>query len=93
MKFARGNAAFLPFESGTFDAVVSLNFLHLFVPVDRQRVFTEEMHRVLRPGGILVIELVNLYQALFLGLYRRRVGDDRGGNAPGDVERLLSPGF
>jgi len=93
VKFTRGNAAHLPFESGTFDVVVSLNFLHLFVPVDRERVFTKEMHRVLRPGGVLVIELVNLYQALFLGLYRKRFGPDLGFNSPADVERLLSPEF
>lgn len=91
--FVRGNAAKLPFATDEFDVVMSLNFLHLFLPVSKQRVFIAEMHRVLRPGGKLVIELINLYQGLLIGLARRRFGHDLGFNSPGDLRRLLSPEF
>jgi demethylmenaquinone methyltransferase/2-methoxy-6-polyprenyl-1,4-benzoquinol methylase len=47
-------AQHLPFVDGAFDAVVSLNFLHLFT-VETQRQMVQEMKRVLRPGGRLVI--------------------------------------
>ena len=91
--FVKGNAAELPFPADEFDAVISLNFLHLFLPVSRQKVLTKEMHRVLRPGGTLVIELINLYQGILLGLARKRFGADLGFNAPGDIRRILSPEF
>lgn len=93
VEFVRGNAAKLPFGTNTFDVVISLNFLHLFRSVSRQRIFVEEMHRVLRPGGTLLIELINLYQGGFLGLARRRFGLDLGFNAPGDIRRMLCPEF
>jgi SAM-dependent methyltransferase len=93
VQFLRGNGNQLPFGDAEFDAVISLNFLHLFTPVSNQRVFTNEMHRVLRPGGKLVVELVNLYQGLFLGLARRQFTHDLGFNKPGDIQTLLSPQF
>ncbi|HEY2924993.1 MAG TPA: methyltransferase domain-containing protein, partial [Candidatus Eisenbacteria bacterium] len=54
----RANARMLPFRDGTFDRVVSLRLLHLFPPA-YQRHFIDEMLRVLRPGGKLVISLKN----------------------------------
>lgn len=93
VQFVRGNAAKLPFGPDEFDVVVSLNFLHLFPPVSRQKNFVREMHRVLRPGGTLVIELINLYQGLFLGIARKRFGVDLGFNSPGDIRRMLCPEF
>ncbi len=54
----RANARLLPFRDGTFDRVISLRFLHLFPPA-YQRHFIDEMLRVLRPGGRLVISLKN----------------------------------
>ncbi len=70
-----------------------MNFLHLFTPVSNQRVFTDEMPRVLRPRGKLGIELANLYQGLFLGLARRKFTHKLGSNRPGDIQELLSPHF
>lgn len=93
IKFVRGNAAELPFGANEFDVVISLNFLYLFPSVPRQEAFTKEMHRVLQPGGMLVIELINLYQGVFIGLARKRFGWDLGFNAPGYVRRVLCPEF
>ncbi len=93
IQFVKGDAANLPFESNQFDVVVSLNFLHLFTPVHRQKIFVREMHRVLRPGGMLVIELLNYYQGVFIGPLRKRFGYDLGFNGPGDLPILLHPEF
>jgi ubiquinone/menaquinone biosynthesis C-methylase UbiE len=48
MRFERADAEELPFEDGSFDAVMCV--LGLMYPADPQRAI-EEMHRVLKPGG------------------------------------------
>ncbi|TMA82079.1 MAG: class I SAM-dependent methyltransferase [Deltaproteobacteria bacterium] len=49
------NAERLPFRSGYFDVVTSV-FLFHELPRPARRAVLAEMHRVLRPGGLLVIE-------------------------------------
>ena len=47
----------LPYPEGSFDTVVSLDVIeHVFDPVD----FLREIHRVLRPGGALVVSTPNI---------------------------------
>ncbi len=47
----------LPYDEGYFDAVVSLDVIeHVFDPVR----FLQEVHRILRPGGALVISTPNI---------------------------------
>ncbi|MGO8814048.1 MAG: class I SAM-dependent methyltransferase [Terriglobia bacterium] len=60
----------LPFKDASFDIVTSLNFLHLF-DVPTQRSCVAEMKRVLKPGGILVLEFTNALNGLVVGLFRR----------------------
>lgn len=50
--FLTGDAALLPVESGAFDAVVCECALCLF---SRKDLAVAEMHRVLRPGGVVAI--------------------------------------
>ena len=49
----------LPFRAGTFDAVVSLSTLDHFDAGDDIAWSLAEIHRVLRPGGVLVVTLDN----------------------------------
>ena len=56
LRFAEGNARVLPFASDRFEGVMSIRFLHLF-PVALYRPFIVEMWRVLRPGGVLLVQL------------------------------------
>lgn len=49
-----GDARSLPFEDGTFDAVIGRRFLH-HVPAADRRTIVEEAHRILKPDGRLVI--------------------------------------
>jgi ubiquinone/menaquinone biosynthesis C-methylase UbiE len=48
----RGDSEFLPFSSGSFDAVLCSNSFHHY---PRQEVVVGEMRRVLKPGGIACI--------------------------------------
>jgi ubiquinone/menaquinone biosynthesis C-methylase UbiE len=75
--FVRAVAQQLPFRDGTFDVVTALNFLHLF-SLATQRAMVAEMKRVVRPGGIVVLEFDNALHGLVLGLYKRWFGDERG---------------
>ena len=49
------NAEHLPFADGAFDCVTSVYLFHE-LPRNARRNVVREMHRVLRPGGLLVIE-------------------------------------
>lgn len=52
----RGDATRLPFAAGTFDAAVSTEAFHWFPDQDAA---LRELHRVLRPGGRLLLALVS----------------------------------
>jgi ubiquinone/menaquinone biosynthesis C-methylase UbiE len=45
----------LPFEDGTFDGVYSIRFFHLF-PVAIYAPFVQEMWRVVKPGGVMLLQ-------------------------------------
>ncbi|MBW1726425.1 MAG: methyltransferase domain-containing protein [Deltaproteobacteria bacterium] len=71
--YTLGNALQLPFPDNTFDVVASSRFLHLF-PESQQQLCVREMNRILKPGGLLIVDFYNRYQWLFLSpfiaLYR-----------------------
>jgi ubiquinone/menaquinone biosynthesis C-methylase UbiE len=55
-----GIATELPFADDTFDAVVSIELLRYLEAADIKQAYTE-MFRVLKPGGLLMVTLVNRY--------------------------------
>jgi ubiquinone/menaquinone biosynthesis C-methylase UbiE len=53
VRLSRGDLRALPFQTGSFDLVTILDVIDQFPPgIDHERGFSE-MHRVLKPGGIL----------------------------------------
>jgi len=77
----------LPFPDATFDVVTSLNFLHLF-NVKTQRAMIAEMKRVLKPGGLLLVDFANALNGLVLGLFRRW-GGKVGELLPGEIRYAI----
>lgn len=77
----------LPFKDASFDIVTSLNFLHLF-DVPTQQLCVAEMKRVLKPGGILVLEFTNALNGLVVGLFRRWI---KGviTSLPGEIKQVI----
>jgi ubiquinone/menaquinone biosynthesis C-methylase UbiE len=65
--FVRADAFRLPFRDNSFDAVVSTRFFHLF-PLAEQRRLAQEMHRVLKPSGRLVVDFDNFTSRWLLAL-------------------------
>ncbi|MGB0388841.1 MAG: class I SAM-dependent methyltransferase [Ardenticatenaceae bacterium] len=55
MSCVQGNARQLPFESETFDGLICNRFFHL-LPVFLHRPFLLDMWRVVRPGGVLLVQ-------------------------------------
>jgi SAM-dependent methyltransferase len=55
--WVRGNGFKLPIASG-FDFVYTFRFIRHFQEADRKRLYAE-IHRVLRPGGIFIMDAVN----------------------------------
>lgn len=58
LHLGRANARKLPFREHSFDVAVSGRFLHLF-DFDDQLLLLREMHRVLKPDGVLLVEHAN----------------------------------
>jgi ubiquinone/menaquinone biosynthesis C-methylase UbiE len=56
--FLRTDAFVLPFRSESFDAVYTLRFVRHFRLDDRRRLY-EEIRRVLRPGGVFMMDALN----------------------------------
>lgn len=77
----------LPFRDGFFDVVISLNFLHLFT-LDIQKDMITEMKRVLKPGGLMVLEFDNALHGVVVGPYKRWAGKEEG-SLPGEIRHVI----
>jgi len=69
IKFEEGDAEALPYESGSFDVVVSM-FGAMFAP--RPQLVAEELLRVTRPGGL--IAMANWTPRSFVGQMFKTIG-------------------
>jgi ubiquinone/menaquinone biosynthesis C-methylase UbiE len=62
-RFARADAFQLPVRTATADLAFTLRFIRRFQLAERQRLYAE-IHRILRPGGLLVLDAQNRAVAL-----------------------------
>ncbi len=56
--FKQDDALHLSFKNSSFDAVVTFRLIRHFIPEYRRQCY-KEIHRVLKPGGILVFDALN----------------------------------
>ncbi|HCV33162.1 MAG TPA: hypothetical protein DGF10_00725 [Acidimicrobiaceae bacterium] len=99
-----GSVTDLPFDDASFDAVIALEVLRYLPRADNLAAF-REIHRVLRPGGMIFLTMVNRWAidgyVIWEGLLARRSLSDDGPNrahcefvTPGGARRdLVSHGF
>ena len=66
LRFMVADAHELPFEDNSFDAVVNIESAQHYTDVDR---FLSEVHRVLKPGGYL---LISYFEDPDMGVYPRQ---------------------
>ena len=68
-----------PFPDGLFDVIVIIDFLE-HIPTDAQ--FAEELARILKPGGVLIVNVPHLKPRSLLNRVRNAVGltDERHGH-------------
>ena len=69
----QGNAAQLPFRDNSFDALYGVRFLNLF-SVAQLPTLCAELTRVVRPGGVLVLQISNAMYGGVISILRRRRG-------------------
>jgi ubiquinone/menaquinone biosynthesis C-methylase UbiE len=85
-----GDACRLPFRAGSFDAVVSTEAFHWFPD---QRAALAEFRRLLRPGGLLLLALVNPRLAVtgrFLALASRVLGEPFVWRTRSEMRRMIA---
>lgn len=63
--FLHANALALPFEDNSFDVVFSVAVLHHIPSKEYRTQFASEIHRVLKPGGTLVLTVWDILQWKF----------------------------
>ena len=88
-EFQVGTAEALSFAALDFDVVASSLFMH-HLPTDLQPTAIREMHRVLRPGGTLLIAEAHVSRGFVWRLLARLHGFDRMAKSVPDLERLMT---
>jgi len=93
ISLSQANAKFLPYKDNSFDAAVSIRFFHLLSPEERQKCF-EEIYRVLKPGGILIVEFNSWLYGLLIPLFRCLFKDDKRIRyfSPNQIEYIVPKG-
>jgi len=77
----------IPYNSGIFDFVISSRFLHLF-PVSSYAKFINEMLRVVKTNGYVVIEIKNKYYGFALFLFREFMKSREDKNPSSSMSRI-----
>lgn len=70
VSFHLADALQLPYKDHTFDKIVSIRFFHI-LPFEMQRAILQEVRRVLKPGGVFIVEFNSPFAGLFLWALRR----------------------
>ncbi len=91
IEFRQASVTELPYEDASFDVVTSHRCLMALLDWDLQKAALDELHRVLKPGGVLVL-LEGTFDGLDrLNFFRRKFGLDE--IEPDGRDRLLTLKF
>ncbi len=90
VQLVQGDGFALPVPDRSIDVVLSLNFLHMF-RFDLQQQLVQEMARVCRPGGRLVLEFESIHKGLFFTRYfeQQRLKHRTKFNSVWEIRRLF----
>ena len=83
--FQQGDAQVLRFDNEVFDFCIPTDFVE-HITIDEKRIVIAEINRVLKPGGILVVETPNLSYLSWVVRFKRRLAIA----ASAHLESLLS---
>jgi SAM-dependent methyltransferase len=99
-RFQVGRLEEIPFHAGAFDAVICSAVLHFAESVDNFWQMIQEIHRVLKPGGIFWFRMTTAFggileqsQPLEIGKYALPDGSERFLFFPEYVDKLEKIGF
>ncbi|PIX17842.1 hypothetical protein COZ71_01145 [Candidatus Desantisbacteria bacterium CG_4_8_14_3_um_filter_40_12] len=67
--FTTGAARLLPFKENSFDVITTMMFFHL-VPKHLWEDIIKDMQRVLKPGGVLILEFSSPFHGIFIEFFR-----------------------
>jgi SAM-dependent methyltransferase len=90
------DGCYTPFHEDTFDRVVIVDFLE---HIDTDRDFINDMHRIIKPGGELIINVPHSKQSLLrrfrlaIGQTDEKHGHVRPGYTAAEIEALLGKRF
>lgn len=88
ISFRQGNAKELPFKDNSFGCITSFNFIHMF-GLESQKVLINEMARVLKPGGTIIVEFDSFYKGIIMGAILQKMKPSTHLNKPSDLKYLF----
>ena len=77
VELVRGSAFEMPFADSSFDAVISSRFIHQYSD-SKKADLLREMERVLKPGGLLIVEFYSNIPAIIKNPFRAVFQTKRG---------------
>ena len=66
VSFFQGSATSLPFKDNTFDRIVSSGVIPYLASLQEVVVLTKECYRILKPGGVLIIDAFSMFSPSIL---------------------------
>lgn len=90
-RFAVSSGEKLPFPDASFDAVFSVAVLHHIPSVEKRKALLAEFRRVLKPDGIVLVTVWNLWQKKYIPLIAKYTLKKAFGQSELDAKDILIP--
>lgn len=90
-RFSVSSLERLPFPDASFDAVFSVAVLHHIPSVEKRKALFAEFRRVLKPDGVLLVTVWNLWQKKYIPLIAKYTLKKAFGQSEMDAKDILIP--